>query len=248
MMTNSAKVDFSHLEFNLKRLSSDVHSPCYVLHLRDVNVLLDCCIETSMLANFMPSHQLTSPGCSDLPPLQYGDVAGSFAEQVSVGNRVYLNSRPQFSIMNQEEFSSVIWDTIDVILVSNAQSILGLPFICESTNFRGRILTTEPVVKFGKILMEDILDALEQLPSMQPSFDLNRLDSKTKLNLACTRYIRLLTRCRLPSLDIAYFQCDFPLGVRLAFHFELITFPVYQYACIIQFLITTLLIRQVGTK
>ncbi|KAF8564027.1 hypothetical protein P879_08520 [Paragonimus westermani] len=180
MTASPAKVDFSHLEFNLKRLSSDVHSPCYVLHLRDVNVLLDCCIETSMLANFMPSHQLTSPGCSDLPPLQDGGVTGFSAEQVSVGNHVYLNSRPQFSVMNQEEFSSVIWDTIDVILVSNAQSILGLPFICESTNFRGLILTTEPVVKFGKILMEDILDALEQLPSVQPSFDLNGLDSKAK--------------------------------------------------------------------
>ncbi|KAF7248400.1 hypothetical protein EG68_11536 [Paragonimus skrjabini miyazakii] len=210
MTTNPAKVDFSHLEFNLvglfhilsiivllfsqKRLSSDVHSPCYVLHLRDVNVLLDCCIETSMLANFMPSHQLTSPGCSDLPPLQDSDVAGFFTEQVSVGDHLYLNSRPQFSVMNQEEFSSVIWDTIDVILVSNAQSILGLPFICESTNFRGRILTTEPVVKFGKILMEDILDALEQLPSVQPSFDLNELDSKAN-------YLQ-------PSSRVAYF-CSF---------------------------------------
>ncbi|KAG5454874.1 Integrator complex subunit 9 [Clonorchis sinensis] len=175
-MDPERQFDTSHLEFKLKRLNSDIHNPCYLLHLRDVNVLLDCCIETSALVHFLPSHQLLTPGCSDLPVPTHENV--SVVEkshttsvpatqddcQVTIGDNIYLRSKPQFCLMNKTEFSSVIWDAVDVILVSNTNSILGLPFICSATNFRGRILATEPVVKFGKVLMEDLLDALEQLP------------------------------------------------------------------------------------
>ncbi|TGZ72939.1 hypothetical protein CRM22_001796 [Opisthorchis felineus] len=175
-MDSGRQFDTSHLEFKLKRLSSDIHNPCYLLHLRDVNVLLDCCIETSALVHFLPSHQLLTPGCSDLPVPTHENVSvveKSHATsvhatqddcQVTIGDNIYLRSKPQFCLMNKTEFSSVIWDAVDVILVSNTNSILGLPFICSATNFRGRILATEPVVKFGKVLMEDLLDALEQLP------------------------------------------------------------------------------------
>ncbi|KER23738.1 hypothetical protein T265_08429 [Opisthorchis viverrini] len=156
--------------------NSDIHNPCYLLHLRDVNVLLDCCIETSALVHFLPSHQLLTPGCSDLPVPTHEDVSVAKKShatsvpatqddcQVTIGDNIYLRSKPQFCLMNKTEFASVIWDAVDVILVSNTNSILGLPFICSATNFRGRILATEPVVKFGKVLMEDLLDALEQLP------------------------------------------------------------------------------------
>ncbi|CAL8083657.1 unnamed protein product [Calicophoron daubneyi] len=161
-----------NLNLKLKRIGTDIHSPCYLLHMHDVNVLLDCCIDTSVVSCFLPDHQLSCPGCSDLPNFTTNDLVKQ------IDDYGFLNTRLQFCVMNKTEFSSIIWDTIDVILVSNTRSLLGLPFICGGTEFRGRILTTEPVVKFGKILMEDILDSLEQLPSLKG--DLGQLDPKTK--------------------------------------------------------------------
>ncbi|VDP95404.1 unnamed protein product [Echinostoma caproni] len=94
---------------------------------------------------------------------------------VTVGDgRPYLDAGLKFCVMDEEQFESVIWDTVDVILVSNIRSILGLPFICAQTSFCGRILATEPVVKFGKILLEDLTEALEQVSSVKPDiFQLN---------------------------------------------------------------------------
>ncbi|RTG86178.1 integrator complex subunit 9, partial [Schistosoma bovis] len=79
-----------------------------------------------------------NPGCSDLPNMWSGHEEGGM-------------------------MSSIFWETIDVILVSNTRSILGLPFLFENTNFRGKVFATEPVVKFGKILIDDLLCELDQL-------------------------------------------------------------------------------------
>ncbi|CAH8520328.1 unnamed protein product [Dicrocoelium dendriticum] len=129
----------------------------------------------------MPSHQLIRDGCADLPPMTTSThpTPSDCAQTISVGEQTFLGCIPQFSLMNKSEFSSVIWDTVDLILVSNTHSLLGLPFICASTSFRGRVLATEPVVRFGKVLMEDILDALEQLPPSAP-FDAAELSKQTK--------------------------------------------------------------------
>ncbi|VDP30904.1 unnamed protein product [Schistosoma margrebowiei] len=129
----------------LRRLNTDVHSPCYLLHIRDVNLLLDCCMDLSNLSYFLPKHQLMSPGCSDLPNMWSGHDEGGMVSSLLCN------------------MSSIFWETIDVILVSNTRSILGLPFLFENTNFRGKVFATEPVVKFGKILIDDLLCELDQL-------------------------------------------------------------------------------------
>lgn len=80
-----------------RRLNTDVHSPCYLLHIRDVNLLLDCCMDLSNLSYFLPKHQLMrsvfhiyqlqcidafSPGCSDLPNMWSGHEEGGMVSSL----------------------------------------------------------------------------------------------------------------------------------------------------------------------
>ncbi|TNN06071.1 Integrator complex subunit 9 isoform 1 [Schistosoma japonicum] len=157
----------------LRRLNTDVHSPCYLLHIRDVNLLLDCCMDLSNLSYFLPKHQLMSPGCSDLPDM-WNEKVGMLTK---IGDMSYINTDFKFCMLKSSEMSSVFWETIDAILVSNTRSVLGLPFLFENTNFRGKVFATEPVVKFGKILIDDLLNELDQLFESQD----NSGQSKTEV-------------------------------------------------------------------
>ncbi|CAH8616559.1 unnamed protein product [Schistosoma rodhaini] len=157
----------------LRRLNTDVHSPCYLLRIRDVNLLLDCCMDLSNLSYFLPKYQLMSPGCSDLPAMWSGNGEGGMFTKI--GDMNYISTDFKFCMLKLSEMSSIFWETIDVILVSNTRSILGLPFLFENTNFRGKVFATEPVVKFGKILIDDLLCELDQLSESEVNSDLSKV-------------------------------------------------------------------------
>ncbi|CAH8861250.1 unnamed protein product [Trichobilharzia szidati] len=187
-------------KLRLRRLNTDVHNPCYLLHIHDVNLLLDCCLDLSNLSYFLPNHQLMSPGCSDLPEM-CGTLGNSDTKEVrgendgaegeeeddsgvftKLGGMNYMTTGFKFCMLKSSEMSSIFWETIDVILISNTRSILGLPFLFENTKFRGKIFTTEPVVKFGKILIDDLLNELEQLSESQVELNSSKKKKKTKIN------------------------------------------------------------------
>ncbi|CAG8756769.1 1933_t:CDS:2, partial [Rhizophagus irregularis] len=48
------------------------------------------------------------------------------------------------------EFSSIDWNIIDFIFITNYNHMLALPYITEYTNFKGKIYATEPTVLFGR--------------------------------------------------------------------------------------------------
>lgn len=80
-------------------------------------------------------------------------------------------------------------ETIDVIFISNWMSLMALPFITESTNFRGSIYATGPTVQLGRffichllssakniiksfrLVMEEFLDMLERVDCENPCSD-----------------------------------------------------------------------------
>ncbi|KAF9900063.1 Integrator complex subunit 9 [Linnemannia zychae] len=51
------------------------------------------------------------------------------------------------------DFSGVDLKAIDVVVVSNYNHILALPYLTEYTDFQGRIFATEPTIEFGRQLM-----------------------------------------------------------------------------------------------
>lgn len=85
----------------LRRLNTDVHSPCYLLRIRDVNLLLDCCMDLSNLSYFLPKHQLMSPGCSDLPDMWSGNGDGGMFTKI--GDMNYISTDFKFCMLKLSE-------------------------------------------------------------------------------------------------------------------------------------------------
>ncbi|KAF9352199.1 Integrator complex subunit 9 [Mortierella sp. AD094] len=55
------------------------------------------------------------------------------------------------------DFSGVDLKSIDVVLISNYNHILALPYLTEFTDFQGRIFATEPTIEFGRQLMTEFV-------------------------------------------------------------------------------------------
>ncbi|KAF9432612.1 Integrator complex subunit 9 [Entomortierella beljakovae] len=55
------------------------------------------------------------------------------------------------------DFSGVDLKSIDVVLISNYNHILALPYLTEFTEFQGRIFATEPTIEFGRQLMTEFV-------------------------------------------------------------------------------------------
>lgn len=48
------------------------------------------------------------------------------------------------------ENQEIQWEMVDAVLVSNTHSLVLLPYLTEMKDFRGKVLTTEPVLRLGK--------------------------------------------------------------------------------------------------
>jgi integrator complex subunit 9 len=51
------------------------------------------------------------------------------------------------------DFSGVDLKAIDVVVISNYNHILALPYLTEYTDFQGRIFATEPTIEFGRCVL-----------------------------------------------------------------------------------------------
>ena len=67
----------------------------------------------------------------------------------SAGDGSGVCRRGQF-LVKTSEFSSIDWNSIDFIFITNYNHMLALPYITEYTDFKGKIYATEPTVLFGR--------------------------------------------------------------------------------------------------
>ncbi|KAI7824723.1 beta-lactamase-like protein [Gamsiella multidivaricata] len=66
------------------------------------------------------------------------------------------------------DFSGVDLKSIDVVLISNYNHILALPYLTEFTGFQGRIFATEPTIEFGRQLMTEFVSFFGSSVSSNP--------------------------------------------------------------------------------
>ncbi|VDK33243.1 unnamed protein product [Taenia asiatica] len=64
-----------------------------------------------------------------------------------------------------EGVEDIEWTMVDAVLVSNSQSLVMLPYITEMQDFRGKVLTSDPVLRLGKVLIDDLFAEAENLSS-----------------------------------------------------------------------------------
>ncbi|CAG2180429.1 unnamed protein product, partial [Oppiella nova] len=75
--------------------------------------------------------------------------------------RVFIDSAPEFCI---PETSTINLKHVDVILISNYQSMLALPYITERTEFKGIVFATDPTLQIAKQFMEEMVKYIERTP------------------------------------------------------------------------------------
>ncbi|CAI2184904.1 1555_t:CDS:2, partial [Funneliformis geosporum] len=60
-------------------------------------------------------------------------------------------------LVETPEFSSIDWNNIDFIFITNYNHMLALPYITEYTEFKGKIYATEPTVLFARQMMKELV-------------------------------------------------------------------------------------------
>jgi integrator complex subunit 9 len=68
-----------------------------------------------------------------------------------------LNNCDSKSVFRIAEFSLIDIHSIDLVLISNYDLMLGLPYLTEYMGYKGKIIATEPTVEYGKQRMEELV-------------------------------------------------------------------------------------------
>ncbi|ESO02665.1 hypothetical protein HELRODRAFT_161956 [Helobdella robusta] len=140
----------------IHNLSTNPNFPCSLLNVNNVTVMLDCALDVSTLSLFAPLDVIPSQQCQS-DSFSIKNVQKDFLDVFSVK---YINTTPEFIIPNIELLDVSM---IDVVLISNFNYILGLPYVTEHPDFRGVVYATEPTTQFGKLLMEEYTKPLEKV-------------------------------------------------------------------------------------
>lgn len=144
-------------------LSSNPNKPCSVLKFKNTLIMFDCGLDATSVLGFLPLPLVLSTRLSNLPlwsPREAGDahLEGEFKE---ANGRVFVDSAPEFCL---PETGLVDFADVDVILISNYQSMLALPYVTERTGFKGTVYMTEPTLLIGRQFMEELVTYIERTP------------------------------------------------------------------------------------
>jgi integrator complex subunit 9 len=152
--------------------------------------MLDCSLNMKTLQHFLPQMLVQNQRFENMPTYrsannQNGQVFDHIKE---FNGRFYLNTALEFSL---PEFNLINIEDLDVVLISSSNAILALPYLTKMKGFRAMVYCTEPVLNFGRMLMEELVHYVK--PSQTVSIDysneasrvLNRFPIfKTLTNLA----------------------------------------------------------------
>ena len=133
-------------------LSSDPNYPCLVLAAKGSTIMLDCGLNMKCLKYFLPQMLVPNQRFENLPNCR--TQTGAQLDNVKeFNNRIFINSTLEFGV---PQFNLINIEDIDAVLISNYNSMLALPYLTKISGFRAPIYCTEPVMQFGKMLMEEL--------------------------------------------------------------------------------------------
>lgn len=133
-------------------LSGDPNYPCIVLAGKGCNIMLDCALNLQPLQHFIPQMLVQNQRFESIP--SHRSPNGTVYDNIKeLNSRFYLNSLLEFSI---PQFNLINIEDIDAVLISNPNFMLALPYLTRLKGFRANIYCTEPLMHFGRILMQEL--------------------------------------------------------------------------------------------
>eukprot|EP00088_Acartia_fossae_P030637 TRINITY_DN3162_c0_g1_i2.p1 TRINITY_DN3162_c0_g1~~TRINITY_DN3162_c0_g1_i2.p1 ORF type:complete len:711 (+),score=150.28 TRINITY_DN3162_c0_g1_i2:54-2186(+) len=144
-------------------LSGDPNRPCNIIQFKNSVIMLDCGLDLRPLQHYLPIPLVSSAKIYNLPSVTANGDVNIETELRESNGRAYLDSEPEVLPPTNEFFN---FSDVDVILISNYNYMLALPYITENTGFKGKILCTEPTMLLGKIFMEEMIEYLDRAPRL----------------------------------------------------------------------------------
>ncbi|RNA33688.1 integrator complex subunit 9 [Brachionus plicatilis] len=133
-------------------LSGDPNYPCFVLAAKGCNIMLDCALNLQSLQHFIPQMLVQNQRFESIP--SHRSPNGTVYDNIKeLNNRFYLNSPLEFSV---PQFNLINIEDIDAVLISNSNFMLALPYLTRLKGFRANIYCTEPLMHFGRMLMQEL--------------------------------------------------------------------------------------------
>uniref|UniRef100_A0AC35TX05 Lactamase_B domain-containing protein n=1 Tax=Rhabditophanes sp. KR3021 TaxID=114890 RepID=A0AC35TX05_9BILA len=131
--------------------------PCHYLQFDGCNILLDTCTATTSFDVFMPMIEFSNYSPESFPVPANNHPRHTFLK--TCDNLGYVDTPPEIHPVLPPPH---VIRSLDAVLISNIQSFLALPYLIFQDDFRGLIYTTEPVIEFAKVLMEDMVTFYER--------------------------------------------------------------------------------------
>lgn len=154
----------------------------HLLEISGTHILLECPLDLSVLQFFLPSVSLSPHGSSSLQrkrrtqsddglptcrKLQRVGLASNRQRPMDgqinddqtrpfrdICGQVYLDVEPWYKTA---ELGLVDVSSLDAVLISNPEGMLGLPFLTRSPEFSGKIYATSVTTKLGQLMMEELV-------------------------------------------------------------------------------------------
>ncbi|XP_067118772.1 integrator complex subunit 9 [Centruroides vittatus] len=147
-------------------LSGHPNKSCNILKFKNTTIMLDCGLDAMSVLHFLPLPLIPSSRLANLStwiPRNSND-AQLEGELRECAGRVFIDSSPEFCL---PEVGIVDFSEIDVILLSNYQSMMALPYITEGGGFNGTVYATEPTLQIGRQFMEELVNYIERTPKIK---------------------------------------------------------------------------------
>ncbi|KAI1283062.1 Integrator complex subunit 9 [Halotydeus destructor] len=144
-------------------LTDHPNKPCSILKFRDTLIMLDASLDMLSTSTFLPLPLVPSNHFNNLSsysPRSNQDQALE-SELKEAGGRVFVDASPEFCV---PDLSSIEMKHVDVILVSNYQTMMALPYITQYTDFNGLVYATEPTVQYARHFMDEMIEYIERTP------------------------------------------------------------------------------------
>jgi len=144
-------------------LSDDPNRPCNIIQFKNSVIMLDCGLNLTPLQHYLPIPLVSSAKIYNLPSISASGDVNIETELRESNGRAYIDAEPEVLPPTQEFFN---FRDVDVILISNYNYMLALPYITENTGFKGKILCTEPTLLLGRTFMEELIEYLDRAPRL----------------------------------------------------------------------------------
>jgi integrator complex subunit 9 len=109
--------------------------------------------------NSNPPAYKTTPAFTE-PTSSKGSTEGTITTSTKGGSALSQSTSTREYMFKLPDFSGVDLKAIDVVVVSNYNHLLALPYLTEYTDFQGRIFATEPTIEFGRFVILQVWDRM----------------------------------------------------------------------------------------